>query len=1262
MDKTLNFLSYNVNGLNGPIKRKRILTQMKKLEVDIAFLQETHLTEKEHQKLKRDWVGSMVASSFNSKARGVAILFKKTLPIKIQNIVSDPVGRFIMVHCQIFSELWTLMNIYAPNTDDEKFVQDTFLNLAEAHENILIGGDFNFCLDPVMDRSSRTMTRTRAVKITLNLMEDLNLIDVWRKSHPRERDYSFYSNRHDTYSRIDLFLISAQLRGRITQIDYKARLLSDHSPLLMTIMMPDKEQSVYRWRLNSSLLKRQDFCDFIRKQIRLYLETNLNSVEDKFIVWDAMKAYLRGQIISYSSKIKKEYMRESERLEKEITVLEKDLQKVSSDTKKIQLANKKFQYNTLQTYRTEKLILRTNQRYYELGERAQKVLAWQLKEEQISRTINSIRTDQNIITYKPREINEVFKQFYTNLYHSESEKDEIKINNFLSKIQLPTISNEEQMGLNASFTLREVEEVLHSLQSNKSPGEDGFPPEFYKKFKDLLLPVFMEVLHQAERTSTLPDSFSMAIITVIPKKGKDPLKASSYRPISLLNADYKIVAKLLARRLAEFLPKLVREDQTGFVKKRRLSDNVARFISILHLAQKRKELSVAVALDAEKAFDRLEWDFLFKVLEKYGLGNGFINWVKALYKQPKAKVVTNGQSSQSFNLERSSRQGCPLSPALFVLAIEPLAELIRSDLDIEGFKVNQENHKINLFADDVLIYLTRPLESLRKLYFRLEEYGKVSGYKINKDKTEIMPLFEGNYDQCKRESQFKWQKEGIKYLGVKVDNKLNNLYKLNYKPLIKKIDEDLKKWMNLPITLLGRVNCIKMNIFPRIQYLFQTLPILLPKEFFQELNKIVRNFLWKGKMPRVSMEKLTWKFELGGLQLPNFKNYYLAAQMSFISSFYQEGEKTSWVRIEMDKIKEVCPEEFIYKWEAKLLVKDKESPLLKQLINIWLKTVKVNDKRFFLTAKTPLVKNRLLPFAWNNQILQVWEQKGIKHIGDCYEGNNFLTFSQLRNKYQIPGNSLFFYYQLQSFLREKLGNSMLLFQIKGIEFLIQGRGIKKFISSMYKLLQKSSPKIGIQKSRQRWETDLNISIDEPSWERLCLDSMKNTINVRYSLVQYNFLHQLYLTPKKLNNLKPSLSENCFRCNQDVGTFLHSTWACPKVTPFWKELKKNLEQLLNRTIPLDSRLFLLGDIKGILPRLILDKYQERFLKIAIAIARKCVAVTWKDHNEIRIERWYTEMRSCIPLEKVTYNLRDRYDFFLKVWNPFILKLGLKIGNI
>lgn len=136
--------------------------------------------------------------------------------------------------------------------------------------------------------------------------------------HPQARDYSFYSGRHNSFTWIDLFLLSAHLTHRALETEYLPRILSDHSPLTLSINMPEKTPNVYRWCLNPTLLLKPDFCKFIREQIELFCDTNCPSSPNSFILWDALKAFLRGQIISYTKGIKKKYVAEIDELETDI--------------------------------------------------------------------------------------------------------------------------------------------------------------------------------------------------------------------------------------------------------------------------------------------------------------------------------------------------------------------------------------------------------------------------------------------------------------------------------------------------------------------------------------------------------------------------------------------------------------------------------------------------------------------------------------------------------------------------------------------------------------------------------------------------------------------------------------------------------------------------------------------------------------------------------------------------------------------------------
>jgi len=198
------------------------------------------------------------------------------------------------------------------------------------------------------------------------------------------------------------------------------------------------------------------------------------------------------------------------------------------------------------------------------------------------------------------------------------------------------------------------------------------------------------------KEDTLP-SWKEAIITVIPKPLKDKEFCQNDRPISILNVDYKLYTTILSNRLQTIVPDLIDEDQTGFVSGRQTHDNIRRTLHIIHRIQTNQIPAALISLDAEKAFDRVNWEFVYLTLEKFGFSNKTIKCIKSIYNKPTARVKVNGSLTERFTLERGTRQGCCLSPTLFALYIEPLAQMIRQESAIAGIDISQQKHVISLF-------------------------------------------------------------------------------------------------------------------------------------------------------------------------------------------------------------------------------------------------------------------------------------------------------------------------------------------------------------------------------------------------------------------------------------------------------------------------------------------------------------------------------------------------------------------------------------
>lgn len=272
---------------------------------------------------------------------------------------------------------------------------------------------------------------------------------------------------------------------------------------------------------------------------------------------------------------------------------------------------------------------------------------------------------------------------------------------------------------------------------------DGFPSDYYKKIKDKLTPVLTEVYQESFSSGKMPETLNEALISLIYKKDKDPTDPGRFRPVSLINVDCKILTEVLALRMEKIVPCLIHSDQVGFVKGRASSDNVRR---LLHLMWQNKNNEVpfaALSLDAHKAFDRVDWSFLQYNLKAFGFGEGLMKWGNVIYSDPRAAVLTNGLVSPFFGLKCGTKQDDPLSPLLFILFLEPLAAAIRTNQGIGGVIHGSDEHKMFLYADDILLLLRDPSSSVPKLLSTIENFSKLSGYKINCQKSEVMPVSKG---------------------------------------------------------------------------------------------------------------------------------------------------------------------------------------------------------------------------------------------------------------------------------------------------------------------------------------------------------------------------------------------------------------------------------------------------------------------------------------------------------------------------------------
>ena len=690
-----------------------------------------------------------------------------------------------------------------------------------------------------------------------------NLVDIWRDQHRDVRNFTWTGqNPHDNtyiHTRIDKFYVTNTLTNVITTTAIIPFPFSDHDTILLTINLQQHQRGNGYWHFNNSLLADHIFNAEINNFWNTWI-TKKTTFPNLLQWWDKAKYHFKNISIQRSSTLRKIERNEHRRLEFKVQKLQNNIANGNDhDTKAFLQAKTELQQ--LHQKDLDALKIRTQIKYAEEGEKSTRYFYSLERRNQTKQTINVVTKDNLDTIPEPSDIITETHTFYKHLYSSEP-IDQHKQDAFL-QINTPILSTNERNICKGHVTEQELNKALFSMENNKSPGLDGLSTNFYKHFWNILGHELTKILNFAYENGSLALSQRRGVISSLFKKGVRT-KLKNWRPITLLNTDYKILTKALANRLQQTLPLLIHTDQTACIPGRTINDNLRLIQDAIHYANKTLTPLAIISVDQLKAFDRVSHDYLFKILRKFGFGPYFLRWIEILYTDTMSSVKVNGWMTAFIPLQRGLRQGCVLSMPLYILTAELLAIHIRLNDNIKGLSYPKSMVKISQYADDTILLLADD-NSIHETFKIFDSYEYASGAKINVTKCKC--LWSGSLaNQNDSPTNFDSFNDQFpdKILGIYIGN--NDCTTKNIEHKIHRISNTIAAWKHRDLSLKGRVLIINGLLTSSLWY--HATNISLPDWAINDIETQIYNFLWNNKRPLLTRNLLSLPLSEGGLNIP----------------------------------------------------------------------------------------------------------------------------------------------------------------------------------------------------------------------------------------------------------------------------------------------------------------------------------------------------------------------------------------------------------
>lgn len=840
----------NVASIRSARARFMAFDFLSRVEADILFLQETWLASVAEMHLaKREWrCGPSLWSLAAEPCSGVAVLFK-TGSVACRRVIEVEIGRCLVVDAVVRGQFLRLINFYGPQTKRER---KSLLTAVKPYlftsQQVIFGGDFNMITRP-KDRAGAANPLGYDSTFLNSVVREAGLVDVHVRHLPNLTGFTF--SRGSSKSRLDRFFLkgdSACSAPELQSVEF-----SDHCMVSVALNVADTPQKGRgMWRLNGSLLEdpevREAYEVFFLDQTSL-LEGNCSRLEWWEVVKKRSGDFFR-EISGYRAASKYQAY---QRLRRQLDRL------VSSGGSREQISGLKAQMKECQYDRLASLVFERDygkfispDPYRSCGEAAS------------SKVVHGLKDASGSLVRSRSGILGVVRDHFSDLLKKRP-LDMEKVREFLDETPLEVRSDLPD-SLTEEISVAEVEQAISSLASKKSPGPDGLTAEFYKTFKSLLAPHLRDVYRECLAYGLLPPSMRRSALILL-SKGKDPSVVENWRPIALLTTDRKILAKILFTRLSALAGRMLSPSQHCTIPGRGTFGAVLNVREAVERCRADGSERYLLALDQAKAFDRVNHEYLWLLLRRYGLPDQFVDWLQVLYRGAESFPLVNGWVGRAFSVDSGVRQGCPLSPLLYVFAVDPFVRRLDCER-LVGVPVGPVGGpvsavKVVAYADDVSVVVSGR-EEAHYVESQIGCYSEASGSLVNWDKSEVFWMGKEG-EQFPLPDVFPTPVPEIRVLGIHFGP--GDYPKLNWERRLVSATRKVKAWRGWKLSLRERVCLVKTYLLP--EFLFVSYVCLLPASLYARVSGLFFLLLWGNRLNLIKREVTYRQRRQGGLDMVN---------------------------------------------------------------------------------------------------------------------------------------------------------------------------------------------------------------------------------------------------------------------------------------------------------------------------------------------------------------------------------------------------------